>query len=480
MDQLSERRLQTAAPARAGAWGTRPSPARVTGTGRDGTLPGWIVGGLLLGLHVPLGLLVHRSAVLATIYGVAILLVGAVAMIAARPVTLLCVAAYAASAEVLWRMSDGRAPWESAKYEVLLLAIAGLVRSRDAFRMRLLPFVFLVALLPSLLVPASDGTYTTREFMIMFGFNLVPPLALGAAAWYASVLSLTRAEFQRVLFVGLAPVLGIAAVTVFTTYSTAQLAFTEESNFATSGGYGPNQVSVVLGLGVLYCLPRLLDASAPKLERGALGAVAMLCLTQSVMTFSRGGLYSLGAAVIAATPFMLRARATRRAFTVGIVVIAALFAAVVLPRLNAFTGGALDARFSETTSSHRDEIMAEDWRLWGEHPILGLGPGGAYRERRTDSKVAHTEYTRLLSEHGTFGAIAVLALLGMALTALLQMQNAPERGLRALWLTWVLFSMGHVGMRVAVLPFVFALGQLRGYDAPPAEATDVTPDPRAG
>lgn len=430
--------------------------------------------GSALLLHIPLGIALHHSVALATVYGAAILLVALGAAFTAGPVTLLCVAAYAASAEVLWRMAGGLAPWEGAKYTILLLAAAGLVRGarRERSRMRLLPLVYLVALLPSILATAGNGAYATPRMIDLVSFNLSGPFALGISAWFASTVSLTRHEFRRVLAAGLAPVLGIVAVTLFSTYAEAVVTYTAESNFATSGGYGPNQVSAVLGLGVLFCLPALLDATGGWKRRAAFGAAALACLTQSVMTFSRGGLYSLAAALLVASPYMLRARETRRAFAVGVLVLGTLFGAVLMPRLNTMTAGALDARFAETTSSHRDEIMAEDWRLWGEHPVLGLGPGGAQRERRTESRIAHTEYTRLLSEHGVFGLVALCALLAMAGAAFAAPQTTAERALRALWVGWALFSMGHLGMRVTVLPFVFALGQVRRYDAPPRPRGD--------
>lgn len=59
--------------------------------------------------------------------------------------------------------------------------------------------------------------------------------------------------------------------------------------------------------------------------------------------------------------------------------------------------------------------MQTDIEIWSKYVIFGIGPGALKYYRKNvhgRKKSPHTEYTRLLSEHGSFGLIA-LVLLGL-------------------------------------------------------------------
>src|SRR5690606_14266869 len=78
------------------------------------------------------------------------------------------------------------------------------------------------------------------------------------------------------------------------------------------------------------------------------------------------------------------------------------------------TGGAVSRRFSDTGLTGRDVLMRSDLRIWWEHPLIGVGPGRAAAERvemMGRAAAAHTEFTRLLAEHGLLGAAAMLVVL---------------------------------------------------------------------
>ena len=100
---------------------------------------------------------------------------------------------------------------------------------------------------------------------------------------------------------------------------------------------------------------------------------------------------------------MLRdSRYRGRAFA-GAFVVLAILMAVILPRLEALTGGAIGNRFMDTGSTGRELLVSADLRTWSENVVLGAGPGmgSANRERVFHSGAAHTEYTRLLAEHSS-------------------------------------------------------------------------------
>jgi hypothetical protein len=378
-----------------------------------------------------------------------------------RPLSLAFLAAYIAGSDVMWRMMHAQVPWEFSKYLVAVLCLGGIVRIGRRAHWHLLALLYFVALLPSIAVIVRDYQGGIAELLQPVSFNLSGPLALFASVWFFSQLRLTRPEIRTLMMSMIAPIITIATIALIATHDATQLTFTDESSVATSGGFGPNQVSLVLGLGALLALLIAVDPQLKAWRRlGAFGIVLFLGI-QSALTFSRGGVYSFASAFIPAALLFWWDRSSRRWVTVLTAVLVAVTIVIVIPRLDEFTGGEFSTRFADTSPGHRSEIVREDLRLWAEHPIFGLGPGGARFQRRGPSTIAHTEYSRLLSEHGVFGLIALAALLTICATQLRRRQPTQERALRIAFLFWSMASMFHVGMRIVAVSLVFGWGCAR-------------------
>src|SRR2546426_7691574 len=126
------------------------------------------------------------------------------------------------------------------------------------------------------------------------------------AVWFFSNLTLSKAQLQRVLLALMGPVAGVAGVAMFGTLTTAYIEFTGQSNVQTSGGFGPNQVAAILGLGAFlafFCL--LHDKTSPGLKAVLIASVIVFA-TESAMTFSRGGIYAAVLAAMLAGLFLIR------------------------------------------------------------------------------------------------------------------------------------------------------------------------------
>src|SRR5690606_38226942 len=115
---------------------------------------------------------------------------------------------------------------------------------------------------------------------------------------------------------------------------------------------------------------------------------------------------------------------------VGLVVVA-LVGIVLFARLDEFTGGALGSRFRDTDPTGRDELAQEDVEVWLDHPVMGVGPGRAYAYRDVagplEEAAAHTEFTRLLAEHGVLGLLAIATLGAVAVRRFLATTTLWER-----------------------------------------------------
>ncbi|MGI8402094.1 MAG: O-antigen ligase family protein [Gemmatimonadaceae bacterium] len=416
---------------------------------------------LFIGAHLVLGVLLRANPTIATLHALLTCMVAVWAVLRWSTVSIACVAAYAAGADVLWRMTGAHVPWEISKYLVVFCCLGGLLRLGRRAHWNLLAITYILALAPSIVVLIQEFHGGLRALAQPLSFNLSGPLSLFASVWYMSQLSLSRRDVHKLIGCLLAPILAIALMTALTTNAATDLTFTDESSKATSAGFGPNQVSLALGLGALLSFIVAVDPEAGPLQRWSAYALFPVFGVQSALTFSRGGLYSFAFAALPAALLSLHNRASRKWLAVFTGALTMVTALVIVPRLDEFTGGQLSARFADTNPTHRDAIIHEDLRLWGEHPILGLGPGGAMFQRRGESTLAHTEYTRLLSEHGLFGVVALLALIAICATVLLKRQPLGERALRVAFMVWSLVSMLHAGMRLAAIGFVFGWGCAR-------------------
>jgi O-antigen ligase len=175
---------------------------------------------------------------------------------------------------------------------------------------------------------------------------------------------------------------------------------------------------------------------------------------QSAMTFSRGGLYAAGFASALTAAAMLPDRTVRARLSWMIPAVALIAVFIVAPRLNEFTGGAIATRYEDPDLTHRDSLVLTDIQAWEENFFFGLGPGNAKAVR---GNAAHTEFSRLLSEHGLLGLGALLLLLLMVLEAVQRARDPWERAVTLSFVCWSLLFMAIYAMRVAAPAFFFGL-----------------------
>jgi O-antigen ligase len=188
-------------------------------------------------------------------------------------------------------------------------------------------------------------------------------------------------------------------------------------------------------------------------------ACSLWLASQCILTFSRGGLYNLVVGVLLALPFLLQDPRARAKFLFAAISIVLVGNFVLLPRLESFTMGALSTRYEKVDTTGRLELVAADLRLWEENPLWGVGPGQAEysRESSIGRVAAHTEFSRLLAEHGVFGFAALLLLLIAGTKRIVTAHSAISQAATAAFVGWSLFDMTHAGMRIAAPSFVFGL-----------------------
>lgn len=430
-----------------------PAPAQSTAAWKSAALPiGW------LALHVPLAYAVHASSLIATIHACVVLLSGLLIVSAPRQTERIAyIAAYIAGSELLWRMGKSSLFWETGKYSITLFLGLAILRSGRG-RGSVLPILYFVLLVPSTVyLLTSQGISEARGDI---SFNLSGPLALMVSVWFFSRLTLTLEEVRGIWLAMLGPIIGVGFLAVMGIAQSEDfhIAANSASNFAASAGYGPNQVSAFLGLGALLALLYLMSGQGDRLVKVFMGFLIVWLIAQSAMTFSRGGLYNLAIAAAPAILFGIRDARLRMRLIAIAVPAYVVTAFVLVPALDDFTEGGLTRRFNDTRLTGRAEIAQGDLDLWQANLILGVGPGQSPKVRDNHvGIVAHTEYTRLLAEHGVFGCIAIGVLMMMAMTAIWRARTTEGRAIAAACVVWALVFMTHAGMRLASPSLVFGL-----------------------
>ncbi len=405
-----------------------------------------------------------------------------------HPERVIYATAYVSGAEVWWRMNEvwNLLPWELGKYALMGLFILAILQLKKA-KLNIMALLFVIALL----IPVVRTTFNTslEQFRDMFIFNLGGHLVLLFGATYFSNIEITRDTLQKLLLALTMPVVLAATMALLTVtdlrLSGEMIWMAGASSVLASAWSGANQTSSVLGLGLTAIWLLLLFW---KYERGELIRLIVLgswFLVQALLTFSRGGVFTAALAVLTATIHIFgSSKKTVRNVFLGVIVIA-VFSYIVLPQLDRLTGGSLSQRFSDTDPTGRDVIVLTDLDAFLENPLWGVGPGEmpSYRTHQGIRYLAaHTEYSRMLAEHGLLGAFALILLGIMCWDNYWRSEKIPatKAAVSAL-IAWGLFYMAHSATRLVAPAFMlsvtfarFRLGESR---LAPSQHDDELPRP---
>lgn len=417
---------------------------------------------LFLALHAPMAIALRAMETVPRFHALGVLALGVWwATLGRRPSWAVAAAAYIAGAEILWRMTGTGLFWEFGKYSaslILLLAFLRLPAHKTTYWGALL---YLVLLVPSAVITLQElGPSLARDAI---SFNLSGPFSLAVAVLLFSSVQASSVDLELAVCTLLAPTLGVLAICTYGTLTAGSIRFYAESNYVTSGGFGPNQVSALLGMGALLSLLLALQ-SRQAWKRAAFAGLTLWFLVQGVLTFSRGGVLNAVICIGFLLIHLVRQPRVRVTVLMVLVLFTFLGTAVIFPRLNAYTGGALQERYSSTSAGLRQTLAEEELALWKEHPMLGVGPGMSkyYRAGHLGMEVAsHTEFTRLLSEHGTLGLLSLLVLVAVAGFAYLRAPSALEKAWVSALSGWAFIEMSHSAMRIVAISFLFGLAMVQ-------------------
>ena len=432
----------------------------------------------LLALHAFLGFVLFLFPFFSKVYGIAILVFGIYFIIQSKNKQneALLMAAYAVSAEIVLRMTGGTFVNEYGKYLVMLFLFLGMLFSGFS-RNALVYWLFLFFLVPSVVLSTVTLDITT-DVKKAIVFNISGPVCLGISAIYCYKRELT---FQRLLGIITAfslPLLCLVTYLYFYTPNIQDVVTGTQSNFETSGGFGPNQVSTILGLGIFIFFVQLMLNSSNGILQIINGGLVLFFAYRGLITFSRGGIYT-GVAMILLLLAILyfQANFQTKPKIAGIIVLSFLATLAVWSYSSIKTNGLLDKRYANQDAAGREkksqlsgrEILIEsELKMFYENPILGVGVGKNKELRKSQTGIdlaTHNEITRMLAEHGTLGIVGLLILV---ITPLYLFAVDRQNILALSFFVFWLLTINHAAMRLSAPAFIYALSLLKVYREAPA------------
>lgn len=424
----------------------------------------------LLLIHAVFALVVFIVPFLSKIYALLIPIIGffIVYRTKNRNNEVLLVAAYLVGVEVFLRMTGGNFNNEFVKVNVIFFVLLGMIYSNfstNAF----IYWIFLILLIPGILVTSTvfNPAIDIKKSLV---FNLSGPFCLAISSIYMFKRRILFSELQNVLVAMGLPIVTTTVYLFLFNPSVRDVVTGTQSNFETSGGFGPNQVSTILGLGIFIFFTQLTLFSKSKKEIILNGGLLLFITYRGIVTFSRGGVIT-GAIMILCLLFFLYIYSNvrgRKKFVL-VFVITGLMASGVWTYSSLQTNGLIERRYANQDAlgrekkdrlGGREQIMGEELKLFMDNPIMGVGAGMGKQIRKEtfgEEAASHNEITRMLSEHGLFGIFGLLIL--FITPFVVYINNRQHLYFLSFFVFWLL-TINHAAMRTAAPAFVYALSLL--------------------
>jgi hypothetical protein len=429
---------------------------------------------LLILIHAILGFVIYLAPILSKFYGVLIFFVCIYFIIKTknRNNEVLYASAYIVGSEVFLRMTDGNPNHEFSKYSVMIFLSIGMIYS--GFSKNAVPYwIYLLLLIPGVILATQTLNLTTVDIRKTIAFNISGPVCLGFASLYCYNRKIRIEEINNILLVMGLPIIACASYLTFFTPDLSVALTGTSSNVATSGNFGPNQVSTILGLGFFIFFSRLILVSRTKIIFFLNLAITFLMCYRGLITFSRGGMITGFAMLVILLFFIyINSKKAVQLKLIYLFIVSMLVMVVMLAYTEVRTDGLLSKRYQnkdalgrvkESKFSGREEVAQSEIEAFLSHPFFGIGvaKGTEYRLEATGEIIAsHNEITRLIGEHGSVG---ILILLILFFTPVVLYLDNKQNIFLFCFLTFWLLTINHAAMRTAAPSFIYALSLLKVY-----------------
>ena len=421
--------------------------------------------------HIVIAIVIYYIPFFSKVYGYGILLYGLYYCLKQRNQDneVLYVAGYIVGSEVFLRMTNGNPIYEFSKYGVLTFIVIGMYFK--GFSKYGTPYwLFLALLIPGIVLATYVLNYET-DIRKSISFNISGPLCLGISALYTYQRRITLKQLNDILLAIGLPVITCTVYLMLYTPSIRDVITGTGSNFETSGGFGPNQVSTILGLGMFIFFSRIIFGNASRIVIIVNLIVALNIGYRGLVTFSRGGMITALIMLIILAAITYMKINYRGRVKMNYLLVFFTMALMAIWSYSAFeTGGLIEKRYANQDArgrikksqfTGRETIVATEIKYFMDNPMFGIGVGKGAELRKSATGMtilSHNEISRMLAEHGFFGILALLILFATPL--FLYLDNKDNVYLLCFLLFWLL-TINHAAMRLAAPAFVYALSILK-------------------
>lgn len=422
-------------------------------------------------IHLLIGLAIFLVPPISKVYAIAIILVGFRYVILRKNANneALYVAAYIVGAEVFLRMTQGNFFEQFAKYGVIGVLIIGMMY-RGFSKNATLYWIFGLLLIPGVVLSFFTLNFET-DIRKAITFNIIGPITLMISAIYCYQRKISFDQIKRIIDMLAYPLMATLVYMYLYTPSVKDVVTNTESNFETSGGFGPNQVSTILGLGIFLFFVKIVLISKTTWIRNINILFFIVITFRGIVTFSRGGIITGFAMILIVVVLLLLFTKSHVKSKIIMLVVFGLFALGGIWTYSSIqTGGLIDKRYANQDARGREKVskltgrerlIESEFNMFLDNPILGIGVGKnkEYRLETTGIDAAsHNEITRMLAEHGMFGLFGLTILLITPMV--LYLNNKQNIFVFSFVLFWIL-TINHAAMRLAAPAFIYALSLLK-------------------
>ena len=420
--------------------------------------------------HMLLGFIIYEFSFISTYVGIGLILFGTYCILS-RPDPLerypVFFCSYIVGIEVLLRMAGANLFWEFGKYAVIYFLLLGILRQRNKFQLYSPILYYFLLLLPAIIfVPITPFNIWRQDV----AFNLSGPATLALCSIYFYNRKIYLYDFEKILFFMILPIFSMAVYNIFSMPDLATYNFMPYSNFHTSGGYGPNQVSTVFGIGIAS----ILVAQVLKINLFGSTFVNLLILSVftgfGLITFSRGGILAAVIAFSVSISYYLL-HDQKKIYIISKGIILLIVTIISWYTIVSITDGVITERYGFGKSLYGEKFIMDltgraliyeiDLNIFSDKFFTGSGPGQAKELRHqygyTGQVTAHTEFSRMLAEHGILGLLSLLILIIITGHIFVKSDTRNSKFIKLCFGLIALLSMGHSAMRLAMPEFIYGL-----------------------
>ncbi len=385
--------------------------------------------------------------------------------------------AYWVGFELLIRLSGAIFIDQFGKYGLLMLIFVSFYSTNQFTRLKPPIFIgFIALLLVSLVLMGSE---TIARDIDLVSFYLSGPICLAFCVFYFNGLKLEfEKDFINLLFLSILPIISVVVIIFIKSGGIDIGSIVYGANANQSGGFGPNQVAVILGYAMVVLLIGFIFRNSITGYFVIDGLLLILFVYRILLTFSRGGfLAPLVALLLAVIYISITSRSFLKSNSMALFTMTLGFLVIsfVWYKANEVTGNKLTERYEGYTgdtkytdrrefSSGRDKLAAVELEIFQENIIMGVGPGMATKARaqklrgvKEELVANHTEFSRMLAEHGLFGLAALLILLFYPVVKLINSTNINNSFILILFVVLSLLTQAHNAHRLALPSFLYGL-----------------------